>query len=77
MSLNEAFLPQAEQRVGRGDRIIVGCQRGGRSLKAAELLAASGFSQVADMRGGFDGELDASGRCVFPGWTRCGLPVEE
>jgi len=37
-----------------GDRLIVcQCQRGGRSLKAAELLRAEGFPRVANLEGGY------------------------
>ena len=32
---------------------ITGCQKGGRSIKAAELLLVAGFPHVLDMRGGF------------------------
>lgn len=57
-------------------RIVVGCKAGGRSLQAATLLEAAGYTNVVDMRGGYSGEADMFGRLAVPGWTACGLPVE-
>ncbi|RMD81638.1 MAG: rhodanese-like domain-containing protein, partial [Candidatus Dadabacteria bacterium] len=55
---------------------IVGCQSGARSRRACELLAAEGY-RVANVRGGFGGLRDRSGRTVAAGWRDSGLPVEE
>jgi rhodanese-related sulfurtransferase len=57
-------------------RLVVGCKVGGRSLQAAALLQAAGYSQVVDMRGGFMGERDGLGRTTCAGWLENGLPVE-
>ena len=57
-------------------RLVVGCQVGGRSLQAAALLEAAGFTNVIDMRGGLDGERDAFGRVTCAGWADSKLPVE-
>jgi len=59
------------------DRVLlVGCQMGGRSMRAAQMLEAFGFPQVANVRGGFGGAHDPmSGRAVDPGWAESGLPV--
>jgi rhodanese-related sulfurtransferase len=72
---NPRFVEVMEANFGKKARIIVGCQMGGRSLRAAEMLLASGFSDVIDMRGGFGGERDMMGRLSFPGWAPRGLPV--
>ncbi len=72
---NPKFSAIMEANFGRSARIIVGCQMGGRSLRAADLLLASGFRDVLDMRGGFGGERDLIGRVSFPGWEGRGLPV--
>lgn len=72
---NPDFLDQVEARFGKDDRIIVGCLRGGRSMKAAQLLIATGFTNVVDMRGGYDGEVDQAGNVTYPGWARRGLPT--
>ena len=36
-------------------RLLVGCQVGGRSMRAAQMLEAFGFSDVSNVRGGFGG----------------------
>ena len=75
MQLNPRFVSIVEKNLGKGAKCITGCQKGGRSLKAAEQLLAAGFSNVVDMRGGFGGETDQMGRLSFPGWEPRGLPV--
>lgn len=41
MSKNSNFLEQVSSHFGKGDEVLVGCQSGGRSLRAtAELLDA-------------------------------------
>ena len=74
MQVNARFVEVVEKNFGKDVKCITGCQRGGRSLKAAELLLAGGFSNVLDMRGGFGGEVDQTGRLTFPGWAPRGLP---
>lgn len=56
--------------------IIVGCQSGGRSQRAAEILAGLGFAEVSNMQGGFGGARDPSGQVTMAGWQESGLPVE-
>ena len=75
MQLNPRFVEIVEANFGKDVKCITGCQKGGRSLKAAELLLAAGFSHVLDMRGGFGGETDEMGRVTFPGWSLRGLPT--
>jgi rhodanese-related sulfurtransferase len=75
MQINPRFLTVVEAKVGKNAKIITGCQKGGRSLKAAELLLQSGFGNVVDMRGGFGGETDQMGRVTYPGWSLRGLPL--
>jgi len=72
---NPDFVAQVAERFAKDTPIIAACLRGGRSLRAAGMLIARGFSNVVDMRGGYDGELDANGDVIFPGWTRRGLPT--
>jgi rhodanese-related sulfurtransferase len=57
-------------------KIIVGCQSGGRSQRAAEILASLGFRDVSNMQGGFGGARDQSGEVLVAGWQESGLPVE-
>lgn len=75
MQLNPRFVEIVEANVGKDMKCITGCQKGGRSIKAAELLLTAGFSHVLDMRGGFDGETDDMGRMTFLGWAPRGLPT--
>ena len=75
MAPNPDFLAQVEEKFPTDAKLIVGCQRGGRSLKACELLIQSAYTNVVDMRGGYDGELDPAGNLTFPGWARRGLPT--
>jgi len=56
-------------------RLLVGCQVGGRAVRAAQILASFGFSDVSVVRGGFAGARDPMGRVVDPGWADAGLPV--
>ena len=58
-------------------KLVVGCKVGGRSLRAATLLEAAGYSNVVDMRGGFHGERDAFGRVSCAGWAESNLPCES
>ena len=75
MALNAQFLETVEANFSKDAKLITGCQKGGRSLKAAQTLAGAGFANVVDMRGGFGGETDQAGRLVFPGWAPRGLPT--
>ena len=75
MHLNPQFVDIVEGNFGKNAKLVVGCQVGGRSLKAAEMLQNAGFANVLEMRGGFGGESDASGHLVFPGWAPRGFPV--
>lgn len=67
MQLNPRFVEIVEASFGKDVKCITGCQKGGRSIKAAELLLVAGFPHVLDMRGGFGGETDEMGRVTFPG----------
>jgi rhodanese-related sulfurtransferase len=75
MALNPDFVRVVEAHFPKATRIIVGCQSGGRSQQAAELLTHAGYTVVANMQGGFGGARDALGRELVAGWTRSGLPV--
>ena len=77
MTPNPDFLSACEERFSKDDKIITACLRGGRSMKAAQVLISAGFTAVIDMRGGFDGEMGPGGQIVYEGWCRCGLPVEN
>ena len=75
MQLNPKFVEVVEANFGKDAPCITGCQKGGRSMKAAELLLSSGFTSVVDMRGGFGGETEPMGQITYPGWAPRGLPT--
>jgi rhodanese-related sulfurtransferase len=73
---NPDFVATVERELPRATKLLVGCQAGGRSQHACELLAAAGWRDVTNVRGGFGGARDQGGRVVVPGWEAAGLPVE-
>ncbi|HVO24952.1 MAG TPA: rhodanese-like domain-containing protein [Candidatus Margulisiibacteriota bacterium] len=75
MAMNSDFLAVVEAHLPKHTKIVVGCQSGGRSQRAAELLTQAGYSQVVNMEGGFGGVRDQTGRTVVAGWAERGLPI--
>lgn len=75
MQPNADFIEDVEMALEPAARVITGCLRGARSLKAAQIMVQHGYSHVFDMRGGFDGEVDETGAVTYPGWARRGLPT--
>lgn len=57
--------------------LLIGCQMGGRSMRAAQMLSAFGFADVANVLGGYGGAHDPNGRTIDAGWAESGLPIEE
>jgi rhodanese-related sulfurtransferase len=76
MAPNPQFQQVVEASFPKDAKIVVGCKAGSRSLQAATLMQAAGYTNVVDMRGGFHGESDNLGRVSVPGWASAGLPVE-
>jgi rhodanese-related sulfurtransferase len=75
MQPNPAFQQVVDASFPKDAKLVIGCKSGGRSLQAAGLLAAAGYTEIVDMRGGFGGERDALGRVNCAGWAEAGLPV--
>jgi rhodanese-related sulfurtransferase len=73
---NPEFVPVLERALGKDAKLVVGCQAGPRSRRAAELLAREGFTNVVEMPAGFGGGRDEFGRPLL-GWTQRRLPVEK
>jgi rhodanese-related sulfurtransferase len=73
---NHDFVTVVASHFGKDTKIIVGCQAGGRSQFAADLLSKEGFQDVSNMQGGFGGARDPMGRVVTAGWTQLNLPIE-
>jgi rhodanese-related sulfurtransferase len=76
MSANPDFVAVFMACFALDDAIILGCRSGVRSLRAATMLVEEGYTSLVDMRGGFGGERDPSGRVTCAGWQECGLLVE-
>jgi rhodanese-related sulfurtransferase len=76
MSPNADFQKVVTANFPPDTKLVVGCKAGGRSLQAASLLEAAGYTSVVDMRGGFHGEHDGLGRVTCAGWAASELPVE-
>jgi rhodanese-related sulfurtransferase len=77
MVMNEDFVRVVESHFPKDKKLIVGCQAGPRSDAAAKLLQQAGYEDVCNMRGGFGGMRDPSGRTIAPGWSTLGLPVSQ
>jgi rhodanese-related sulfurtransferase len=72
---NPSFFAVVEANIPKDAVVIVGCQAGGRSQRAAEIMAQAGYTNVSNMQGGFGGARDQTGRVTVPGWQESGLPV--
>ena len=77
MSPNPDFVRTVEASFAKEKKIICGCQMGGRSQHAADLLVQAGFKDVSNMQGGFGGAKDPMGNVVAPGWVQLNLPIER
>ncbi len=71
-----AFLAAVQAQVPDKNRcIVLLCRSGSRTVKAARVLDAAGFTQVINVLDGFEGELDDDlHRGTETGWRFCGLP---
>jgi rhodanese-related sulfurtransferase len=57
------------------DDLFFICRSGGRSLAAANAMAAMGYRGCHNVAGGFEGPLDDKRhRCTAGGWKAAGLP---
>ena len=71
------FLANVRERFPDLDTpLIVGCQAGGRSGRAARLLMDAGYTRILDQRAGWDGSRGTFGEVTEPGWRRLDLPVD-
>jgi rhodanese-related sulfurtransferase len=71
---NPEFLRVFERALPPGTRLILGCQGGVRSARAAALLHEAGYDDLVECGPGFGGAKDAEGRIVEAGWCDSGLP---
>lgn len=75
MTLNSEFVQVVSAQFPKDSKLVIGCQAGQRSLAAAQLLSAAGFTQLIEQRAGFGGIRDAFGGMAEQGWQAAGLPV--
>lgn len=66
MQQNLSFVPTVTGNFPKDTKFVVGCQMGGRSMRACQILETEGFTTLINVRGGFGGN---------PGWKSAGLPV--
>jgi len=71
---NAEFVSVMERAFDKSAPLLIGCQSGSRSMKAARALQDAGFTNLRELRTGFEGSKDAFGR-TEPGWNKKGLPV--
>ncbi|MCB9598176.1 MAG: rhodanese-like domain-containing protein [Sandaracinaceae bacterium] len=72
---NPDFLGAIERAFERDAKLILGCQSGVRSLRAAEMLLEAGFTHVLELRPGYGGTRGPFGEVKEPGWHAAGLPT--
>ena len=72
---NPDFISEVEEQFEKDRKIITACLRGGRSMRAAMMMLADGYTEIVDMRGGYDAELDSLGNVVVEGWARRDFPT--
>ena len=76
MKPNPEFLASMESRFPKDTKLVVGCQAGGRSIKACQALRDAGYTDLVDMRPGYGGARNSFGQVTEPGWAAAGLPTE-
>lgn len=77
MQPNHDFLVIADKLLARDQPLLCACLAGGRSQAAARMLLDHGFSNVANVIGGWGGGGDPrTGRRVA-GWRDAGLPISS
>jgi len=75
MSPNQDFTAVVEASLPKNAKIVVGCKSGVRSARACEMMSQMGYTNVANLRGGFVGAMDNLGRVTEPGWSMLNLPI--
>lgn len=75
MSPNQDFVAVVEATLPKNAKVVVGCKTGGRSARACEVMSQMGYTDVANVRGGFVGAMDNVGRVTEPGWSMLNLPT--
>ncbi len=77
MSMNPNFVHVMESNFSKDAPLILGCQMGGRSALAAQMLQGLGYTNVADVSAGWGGSRDPMGQPLEKGWQDCDLPTDK
>jgi len=75
MTPNPDFSAVVDASLPKDARLVIGCKSGGRSARACDILSGMGYTNVANVRGGFVGAMDNAGRLIEPGWSMLDLPI--
>lgn len=73
MASNPDFVRVMQANFDAAQPLMLTCQSGIRSVRAAQMLEAFGFADLTNVLGGFGGSRQAGGD---KGWTAHELPVE-
>ena len=73
---NARFIEVVEKLFKKDQMILVIGKVGQRSLEAAEAMEAAGFENIAELRPGYLGLVNAEGTYDENGWSTLGLPSE-
>jgi rhodanese-related sulfurtransferase len=72
MKPNPEFVSVVKGNFAPDAKLVIGCQMGGRSQQACEVLSNAGFQDVANVLGGYGGAPQMG----HTGWVQAGLPVD-
>src|SRR6266478_7988818 len=61
MTPNPEFPAVVEGALPKDAKLLIGCKTGGRSARACDIMSQMGYSNVANVRGGFVGAMDNVG----------------
>ena len=72
---NPDFLAVMTKNFAPNSKLVVGCQSGNRSQKAAQILVEAGYEHIVEHRSGWKGASDPFGRVTEMGWQASSLPT--
>lgn len=74
---NPDFVVQVKEKFPLNAKLVIGCQAGGRSGKACDILQNEGYKNLFNIDGGFGGRPNhVFGGWAQEGWKSLGLPCE-
>ncbi|MBI3725216.1 rhodanese-like domain-containing protein [bacterium] len=77
MQPNPDFLAVVQAAVPKDRKVLVSCMSGQRSMRACQIMAESGYQDLANVSSGYGGKRDMFGRTTEPGWLALNLPIES